>query len=81
MYALNYISTIVEDPSNVLSVNCACEVRIAMMCTVLFRISSTGLLADLEEIVPEKKIIINCLNYFKCPIHNGTFIIPLSDQV
>lgn len=59
MYALNYISTIVEDPSNVLSVNCACEVRVAMMCTVLFRISSTGLLADLKEIVPEKKILLN----------------------
>ena len=66
MHALNDISTIVKDSSNVLSIYGTGEVRIAVVCTVLLRVGSTRLLADLKEIIPEKKIYKNVKNLKKC---------------
>ena len=48
MHSLYNVTTIVENPSDVFGVDCASEVWIAMVGTMLFVISTlTGMLRDL----------------------------------
>ena len=51
---MNDVSAIVEDSANVFCVDCAGEVRVAVVCIVLFAVGLTTLLRDLEEVVPDE---------------------------
>ena len=55
MHSLYNVTTIVENPSDVFGVDCASEVWIAMVGTMLFVVSTlTGMLRDLQEIIPNE---------------------------
>ena len=52
--SLNDISTIVEDSTDILRVDCAGEVGITVMCVMLFAVGLTTLLRNLKEIIPDE---------------------------
>ena len=54
MNPLDDISTVIEDPPDVLCVHSTCEVWVAVMRAVLLGVPATGLLRYLKEIVPDK---------------------------
>ena len=54
MNSLNDVSTIVEDPPDVLRVDGAGEVGITVMCIMLFAVGLTTLLRNLKEIIPDE---------------------------
>ena len=54
MHSLYNVTTIVENPPYVFRIDCASKMGIAMMRTMLFVISLTGVLRNLQEIIPNE---------------------------
>lgn len=54
MNALDDVSAVIEHPPDVLGVDSARKMGVAVVGTVLLAFSLTGLLGNLEEIVPDE---------------------------
>lgn len=54
MYALDNVSAIVKDSPDILGVDGACKMGVAVVGTVLFRVPLRRLLGNLQEIVPDE---------------------------
>ena len=69
MHPLDNVPAVIEHAPDVLRVDCAREMRIAMVRAVLLRVPAAGLLRYLKEIVPDKvfrscEFLIRPLIYF-----------------